>query len=541
MTDEIKRLVGGLGIICGTLLVFLARKPEATERDGFAIFVFAGLLATATGVLVHLFGGERIDRTVLTLAGVVAGLAVMVGTADAAIGSAPAWLIGVVIAGVSAGVVQWHRRDQSSAIAAFAAGISLLLLVGEATAVAVFLLAFGMIVTDILGTGDGDRDRPGRRRWDDDEFNTGFEGEHAADHHPPPSHRSEGHTAGDFAGSTDDGHAGWDDSSTGGEEYEPLPVGGSVGPPGIRSDGKAPAAAVAASTAAATTVAATASAQIQDYLTIGTAPRLLRSTDVSPPLVLHTAPAGHQFDGFRQGPFTIRAASHVGTKHMHGGQSRQDAYAVTRSLDERYLVAAVADGVGSEPWSSQGAEWAVASVVRNAISKNDDHGAPPPSERLAEMAAVEVGHRAEKFGYGAKPHEFSTTLVIAVLDTQDSRLQLTRVGDSNAFTRQQGGWAGHFKTDADVGAATNAIPATTPDIETMETRLEPGGCLLLASDGIADLIANSEEVHRSLFDALATPVSPLEFSSIAGFQRRQAHDDQTALAVWRSNGSAAQG
>ena len=270
------------------------------------------------------------------------------------------------------------------------------------------------------------------------------------------------------------------------------------------------------------------------YVTIGDNPKLLRSAEVSPPRVEYSAPAGHQFDGFRQEDLVIRAASHVGTAHMQQRRVRQDAYAISATNDGRYVMAAVADGVGSESHSSLGADWAASSAVGYGIDSYDNYNKLLTAAEMVQFAADEVRNRAELFGKGTSEMDFSTTLVVAVVGAGADVGQLARVGDSAAFTRSDSGWHPVFSDGSpEPDAPTNAIPSDHPIVESQELSMFPGECVLLVSDGIGDLLTHTSDVRRALFGALAEPLSPLEFSALTGFQRRQAHDDQTALCVWR--------
>lgn len=290
----------------------------------------------------------------------------------------------------------------------------------------------------------------------------------------------------------------------------------------------------AGTAAAESSLSPSASSTDIPYATVGARPRLLRSSDVAPPVVTLAAPAGHQYDGFGFGDVVIRAASHVGTKHMHHGEARQDAYAVGSSEDGRFVAVAVADGVGSQRWSALGADWAATSAVGLSVAAAAKLAHLPEPEPIAERVASWLEQSVRWLGDDGEPVEFSTTLVVGVVDTSDFDVVLFRVGDSTALIRTGERWARQFAEDTTPGAATHALPGDAHVVESTVTQLEPGTCLVLLSDGLADMVLTAVEVADFFHSALDEPLSALEFSSVVGVQRQQAHDDQTAVALWRT-------
>lgn len=468
------RSVAAIFVVAGSASAFLAGdqlRPEDLPSEQ------AGVLVVSAAALTQTLGRAAWARAALTLAGTAAATAVIAGhvpeTPSAFYFGSVFWL------GTAAALLQYTRSEPFAPLSALATAAPiaavmdqigiLLILLGVASCTGVIFESF-----QHLWGGD----HPARQNLDVDEEPT---------MQPAPDNKPEYGTA----------------------TYPPAPHPPSH--PASDGNGQAP------------------------YITIGMQPKLLRSTDVSPPRVEFSAPAGHQFDGFAQQGLTIRCASHVGTAHMQQRRIRQDAYAVSATNDGQFVFAAVADGVGSEPNSSLGAEWAASSAVGVGIDSYDNHGRLLSAPEMVRFAADEVRRRARAFGRGAVDTDFSTTLVVAVIGSGgETSCQLARVGDSTAFTRSTHEWLPVFaEHSTSPDAPTNAIPADEPEVEVQETEMIPGQCVLLVSDGVGDLIVHAPDVRSQLFEALASPVSPLEFSAITGFQRRQAHDDQTALCVWR--------
>lgn len=498
-----------------------------------------GVVAVLAGAAVAVLGWQSWARAALTLAGTLAGLATIVSGRPLSDGPA-AFLLAVLFLGLSAAIVQASVGRASSALAALAAGAPIAHVLENGYVVLLVGLAAsaGVLWEALAPDGPGPIAEP-----EDGEAAPGPRGEVAF---TEPSVDLAADLAAD-AGPSDAGPA--DDNNdrlldeaevaldqreqrepvdqidepepieTAAVDPEPVEAAAMAPPPPSHRDRRP---------------APGNGAESPDYLTIGRMPKLPRTTDLLPPVIELSAPAGHQFDGFAQQGLVIRGASHVGTLHMQQRRVRQDSYAVSATEDGSLIVAAVADGLGSERLSSMGAEWATASAVGVGIEGYERSGQAPRAEDLVQQAAIEVQRRASQLVADGETTAFSTTLIVAVLSCESYQGELARVGDSRAFTRTETGWQAHFSDLNEApDAPTNAIPNAAPVIESMPLVLGPGQCLLMVTDGIGDLMTHAPDVREELFENLAAPMSPLQFSAVAGFQRRQAHDDQTALGIWR--------
>lgn len=473
------RPIAAIFVIAGSVATFLAGDQAIVDN---VLAGLAGVLVFATAALVFALGRAGWAGAALTLAGTAAAVVVVTGSATET--PSAFYYCSVFVLGVSAAVLQYALDQPSPPLAALAAATPILAVLNHLGALLPLLgLAY---CTGVLFDSF-------RHLWG--HYST------TTDPHIPTI--QDPHVTGEPVQESSPKEA------TEAAAQHPLPH----SPQHAEHHGDRP----------------------EPYITIGVLPKLPRSTDMSPPRIEFSAPAGHQFDGFIQQDLTIRGASHVGTAHMQQRRIRQDAYAVGATNDGKFVFAAVADGVGSEPSSSLGADWSASSAVGIGIDSYDNHGRLLSAPDMVQFAADEVRRRAKAFGRGAIDTDFSTTLIVAVIGCGDSFCQLARVGDSAAFIRSGHKWMPVFaETSLAPDAPTNAIPADEPVVQIQEIEMVQGQCVLLVSDGIGDLLVHAPDVRQILFDALADPVSPHEFSAITGFQRRQAHDDQTALCIWRN-------
>ncbi|MFD0468784.1 protein phosphatase 2C domain-containing protein [Nonomuraea thailandensis] len=114
---------------------------------------------------------------------------------------------------------------------------------------------------------------------------------------------------------------------------------------------------------------------------------------------------GVALDGGMLAQTTVRAVSLRGRRHRYRGEPLQDAYAVRLSADGRWVIAAVADGLGS----TLHAEHAAAVAVRAATNLSLTPGlgwhaafaaiagrscAPPPGSPTGAPAGTAAGRRS---------------------------------------------------------------------------------------------------------------------------------------------------
>lgn len=249
--------------------------------------------------------------------------------------------------------------------------------------------------------------------------------------------------------------------------------------------------------------------------------------------------AASEADQFAAGNWTIQARSSRGASHVHGGEHRQDSYALARSTDGKFVIAAISDGLGSAERSNFGSyvatRIAVANLARTLTSAVDVAAA------LRDVPA-QVASQMDELGRGlieASPNEIAATLVLTVVPADEpAPIWLARVGDSDALVLTAAGkWASGFGG----GATEEELESGTTDVlphhaDRVEVRTIDGSkaqALLLATDGVARVMEGSPDIVGAAFaERLAEPVDAIAFQRLIDFKRKGAHDDRTAIAMW---------
>ena len=248
--------------------------------------------------------------------------------------------------------------------------------------------------------------------------------------------------------------------------------------------------------------------------------------------------SGFEADQFTSGEWTIQARSSRGASHVHGGEFRQDAYALGRSANGEFVFAAIADGVGSAAFSNFGSYVATRAAVALLAKSLTNAGAVP--EVLRGLPKAVSGHIREfsQHVLGANVDDVATTLVVAVVQANSAApIWLARIGDSDALVlTKSGNWASGFGAGSPSDLETGATDVLPHHADRVEVRMIDGSkaeALLLATDGISRVIEGSPDVvGRAFSERLAEPIDSIEFEQLIDFKRRGAHDDRTAVAMW---------
>ncbi|RCG32732.1 hypothetical protein DQ384_04440 [Sphaerisporangium album] len=244
-----------------------------------------------------------------------------------------------------------------------------------------------------------------------------------------------------------------------------------------------------------------------------------------------------ELDGADLPGLAVRAASIRGEAHRHLGLTRQDAMGFWQ-IDGTRLLACVADGLGSKALSHIGAAEACVSA-RNNI---EDLFAPGTSGIQPEVFFEDIADDLMKCagskvnGRPVSPEDLSTTLVVALIDSEKLQATLMRVGDSEAMLLREETWTPCFpkKFEESISSSrTHALPHDTGQVEITVVDLRRGDMLLLCTDGLARPMG-SELVSaqlgawwgRSLVPALPT------FLWQVSFRAKSHDDDRTAICVW---------
>lgn len=180
------------------------------------------------------------------------------------------------------------------------------------------------------------------------------------------------------------------------------------------------------------------------------------------------------------------------------------------------IALAVADGLGSVEASGVASGAAARCAADVAVADGIEAAVAAANEAVGSTGA--------------------TTLLVAVVSAE-GHVELGRVGDSTAFVvAADATWREVFAPDSGevVGTETHALPSAEVVLETERAELEPGGVLILATDGLANPWRDGPStVAPVMVSALSDPPAVLELARLTDFSRQGCHDDRTALCLWR--------
>lgn len=243
--------------------------------------------------------------------------------------------------------------------------------------------------------------------------------------------------------------------------------------------------------------------------------------------------------------FAVRAASCRGRSHRYANTHRQDAYCIGASDDASILVIAVADGVGSEPYSHVAARL-VTQTATDMLVRRMEAGEELTDEvwddvgrHLADCVADAASALAESLGRDAPDGLMAATLAVAAVRREaDGRLvgRLGHLGDTSAWLVRPG------RLDSITPVKNEGAEIATSRVQafprfdrlvTSELELVPGDALLLMSDGVGDTLGNGAgEVGARLASWWAAPPGLHRFGAQVDFQRRTFDDDRTVVGLW---------
>lgn len=251
------------------------------------------------------------------------------------------------------------------------------------------------------------------------------------------------------------------------------------------------------------------------------------------------------------------AASTRGALHHDFKSARQDNYHVTCTADERWLVFAVADGVGSVKHSHLAAELACRAATESVRGQMDDVDDPDridwastvdacralirkQSAQVIDPAAAARASQDE-IDRAIAREVMSTTLQVGIVFTaSDSghRRYLTArlAGDGSVYILSPNKrWTVvDLGKTADDGVQSNAVTPLPRDPGAPILKsgtLEPGQALLVCTDGI-ELYGGDNELGTFLAAAWASRVTAVEFLRTVSYVKTGSYDDRTAVVVW---------
>jgi serine/threonine protein phosphatase PrpC len=249
----------------------------------------------------------------------------------------------------------------------------------------------------------------------------------------------------------------------------------------------------------------------------------------------------------------VRGASIRGLRHRHDGTVRQDEYCFRQTVDDRYLIVAVADGVSAGSLSHEAATVAArfgCEVVGDWLASRGpdeipwEHLLKTLSDLVEKRGRAVLGKRGVDVGTWTASDlaaELATTLVLAVIDLRPDdgsyRVRMVRVGDSSAWVcHASGRWEclhGIKNDGAEIASSdTAALPMVT-SFESTPHRVAAGDLLVLMTDGVGDPLGDGDnDLGRFLAEVWAAPPSVLAFGAQVDFARKSFDDDRTAVAIW---------
>ena len=270
--------------------------------------------------------------------------------------------------------------------------------------------------------------------------------------------------------------------------------------------------------------------QVGDHLQPLPLPQLAPTTTSLP---------GLRADGGLLGDRWLGAASLAGQSHLNGGSTAQDAYQFTLSDDGSLLIAAVCDGMGSRPLTSQiGAVLLASLLCEEARTVTAGKLAADPHAVLGgvlDAASARVARLRTAGLPGLTDRDLSCTAALALLPATGTGW-VTRVGDCAVLRLAGEAWETVFDRD---GGPVNMVSAALPHPAPAEVaeyaplaEERPGDCLILASDGLAEDAFGSPAVRAWLAERWSRPCDAAAMADSLRYRRRGSHDDRTALVVW---------
>lgn len=254
-------------------------------------------------------------------------------------------------------------------------------------------------------------------------------------------------------------------------------------------------------------------------------------------------------DGGTCGGLIVRAASIRGRSHRFESTLRQDSFHLGFDQESRYLLIAVADGVGSLPLSHLAACAAVRSGVERlkeaiemgelmSIDWNSIFNGVNEDVTKRSLDEAHSDHRPES-------KQMATTLALAAVDSKcnDSggrRYAVASIGDTSAWLlKHDGKWESLSRIKGEGDAIFESSVAALPSecafggIVPMEGCMEINDVLFIMTDGVGDALGDGEGiVGTSLAKHWASPPSSYSFAHQVDFARRSHTDDRTVVGVW---------
>jgi serine/threonine protein phosphatase PrpC len=250
---------------------------------------------------------------------------------------------------------------------------------------------------------------------------------------------------------------------------------------------------------------------------------------------------GVALDGGMLAQTTVRAVSIRGRRHRYRGEPLQDAYAVRLSADGRWVIGAVADGLGSTLHAEHAAAVAVRAATNLSLTPDPDwHAAFATVAGEVMRATARLGGRIPpaptgRHGAGAS-NPPATTLTIGVVPADGRRGigACAAIGDSPALWLHDGMWTEIFPPDGQLpDNVTSALPEDLGELRERQIDWGPGDVLVLCSDGFGTAMGGGgSALAQQLVTSWSAPPALRSFLRDVDFHLSTYDDDRTVLALW---------
>lgn len=262
-------------------------------------------------------------------------------------------------------------------------------------------------------------------------------------------------------------------------------------------------------------------------------------------LPVGSAPSGLAADAARLGDLEVRAASIVGAGHRcEEPDPRQDAYALGRTPDGRFLIIAVADGVSQSSRSDLGARVAVTAATRELGKMLASGGMQAIDAELLYNKIV-----GEMLGTGrnrgVRDDDICSILIVAVIPTVP-RPDGTRpiwtswIGDVSLWIHRAGVLrraTGMEKTGLDRNALDAVLPFNPDRAQLATFELNPSNRVAVVTDGLSDSLSSlSGAIEFFTREWEHSAPHPAAFLHSLCYDGPGQTDDRTAVVVWCGGG-----
>jgi hypothetical protein len=255
---------------------------------------------------------------------------------------------------------------------------------------------------------------------------------------------------------------------------------------------------------------------------------------------------------------TLAAVSVRGLGHQDFATVRQDSVAFVMSDDRRFIIGAIADGVGQARHSHAGADAACRAAIASTRRFLESGAALAhiPWEQVTDAVRDDIRRRAESaFGTRALDahyaYEIGTTAEVLVVDTQrrpDGGYDFVRAvlaGDGYGYVLGPRGFRflGSDKALDGPLRTNKVLPLPSdpgPDFpKRMPGDIRRGEAVLIVTDGLGDDMDEGDtRVAGHIHDALKEPLAPHKLLEAISYVHFQSTDDRTALVVWHGSQDA---